>query len=240
MSKYTSIIVDLINQAEEVNRNKIDGVAYCLYECIKNAGTIYLFGCGHSSLVVSDCFYRAGGLTNIQPIFVPALMLHESASLSSKLEKDEVNAKSVLADYNITENDILFVISVSGINGVPIEIAKEGCARGAKVIGLCSSNYFNEQSRHSSGLHLKDYCNICIDNCVPKGDAVLELRSGATAVPVSTAVTSYLVQCCIYEALLKCQANDIQPKIFGSGNISCNVKSNDEIVEDLKGRIKFI
>ena len=44
-------------------------------------------------------------------------MLHESASLSSVLEKDEKAVAGLLDGYNIGENDVLFVISTSDKNG---------------------------------------------------------------------------------------------------------------------------
>ena len=62
---------------------------------IENDGLIYIFGCGHSHLIALDCFYRAGGLANVYPILDGKLMLHESASYSSVLEKDEILVYSI-------------------------------------------------------------------------------------------------------------------------------------------------
>lgn len=239
MTKYASIITKLIKKADKVNKESMEAASKLICDCIKNDGIIYMFGCGHSGLIAQDCFYRAGGLANVQPIFVPELMLHLSASNSSTLEKDEKNALGILDEYSLTNNDILFVFSVSGINGVPVEIAKEGKERGLKVICMSSSMYDNEESRHTSLKRLSDYCDVYIDNCVPKGDSVLEIN-GSKAIPVSTPVCSFLAQNIIYNALLMCKENGVNADYFGSGNLKENKKKNNELVEKYKERIKHL
>ena len=232
--------MEILKQSEAKNRDEIQSVADMLYDCIRKDGIAYMFGCGHSSLIASDCFYRAGGLANVQPIFIPELMLHISASNSSKLEKNEANCKGALDGYVFTDADVLFVISVSGINGVPVEMAKLGKEKGLKVVGIGSSSYFNESSRHSSGKNLAEYCDAFLDNCVPKGDAVVPLSNGMTAVPVSTAVSSALIQCCIAEALKKCSDEGVETPIFGSGNLTKNVEGNQNLVSKYKERIRCL
>lgn len=239
MTKYANIVTKLIKKADKVNKKSIEAASELVSKCIKNDGLIYMFGCGHSGLIAQDCFYRAGGLANVQPIFVPELMLHLSASESSALEKDEKNASRIFDEYNLTNNDILFVFSVSGINGVPVEVAKEGKDRGLKVISMSSSMYNDEKSRHSSSKRLSDYCDVFIDCCVPKGDSVLEM-DGSKAIPVSTSVCSFLVQNIIYNALLMCKEKGINVDYFGSGNLIENKKKNNELVEKYKERIKHL
>ena len=240
MMQYFEILIDILKQAEAKNRDSVQAVADMLYDCIREDGVVYMFGCGHSSLIASDCFYRAGGLANVQPIFIPELMLHISASNSSKLEKDESNCLNALDGYVFTKSDVLFVISVSGINGVPVEIAKMGKERGLKVIGIGSSAYFDEKSRHSSGKNLAEYCDLFLDNCVPKGDAVISLSNDMTAVPVSTSVSAALIQGCIAAALKKCSNNGVDTPVFGSGNLIKNVEKNQNLVQRYKDRIRCL
>ena len=240
MTKYANILISLIKKADKVNKKEIDKISSLIVDTIKNDGIIYMFGCGHSLISAEDCFYRAGGLANTQPIFVPELMLNISASNSSKLEKNEKNAYTVFDGYNISKNDLLFVFSVSGINGVPVEVAKMGKEKGLKVIGMGSSSYENEKSRHSSNKHLKDYCDYFIDNLVPKGDSVLEMNDGRKAIPVSTAICSFLIQNCFYNAFIKCEKENIDVPFFSSGNLLENKKKNEEIANKFKQRIKHL
>ena len=104
MTKYASIIIKLIKKADKVNKESIEATSKLMAECIKNNGIIYMFGCGHSGLIAQDCFYRAGGLANVQPILIPELMLHVSASNSSTLEKDETKYKG----YSVSDDGEVF------------------------------------------------------------------------------------------------------------------------------------
>ena len=103
-----------------------------------------------------------------------------------------------------------------------------------------SSLYKNEKSRHSSLKHLKDYCDIFLDNCVPKGDAVLDVDGTTKAVPVSTVISSFIIQSCIYKAFIKCKDENIKIDYFGSGNLSQNKERNNKLVDKYKQRIKFL
>ena len=51
-------------------------------------------------------------------------MLHESASESSRLEKQSGLAEKLLEKAPITEKDALICVSTSGVNAVPVEFAK--------------------------------------------------------------------------------------------------------------------
>lgn len=240
MTEFVKTAIKLLEDADKFNKDNIDAVSDLFADCVKKGGIIYMFGCGHSGLIAEDCFYRAGGLANVQPIFVPELMLSVSASKSSRLEKDEKNAEKILDDYKFGKNDVLCVFSVSGINGVPVEVAKQGKEKGLKVVGLGSSAYSEEKSRHSSGKKLADFCDEFLDNRVPKGDAVMELKDGGKAVPISTVVSSCLIQTSIAETLKKLEKENVKFDVFGSGNLSANIGKNAELVEKYGKRIRFI
>lgn len=240
MTEFVETAIKLLKDADELNKDNINAVSDLFADCIKKGGIIYMFGCGHSGLIAADCFYRAGGLANIQPIFVPKLMLHLSASESSRLEKDEKNAANILDGYEFGKNDLLCVFSVSGINGVPVDVAKQGKEKGLKVVGLGSSAYFTEKSRHTTGKRLADYCDVFLDSRVPKGDAVINMNDGNKAVPVSTVISSCLIQTCIAEALKKLEKEDVKFDVFGSGNLSANIGRNADLVNKYIKRIKSL
>ncbi len=240
MTEFVEIAVGLLREIDEFNGKNIEAVSNLFADCIKKDGIIYMFGCGHSGLIAADCFYRAGGLANVQPIFVPKLMLHLSASESSRLEKDERNAEKILDGYTFGESDVLCVFSVSGINGVPVEVAKQGKEKGLKVVGLGSSFYFGEKSRHSTGKRLADYCDVFLDNRVPKGDAVINTNDGGKAVPVSTVISSCLIQTCIAETVKKLDKEGARFDVFKSGNLTANINKNVDLVSKYIKRIKSL
>ena len=69
------------------------------YKTYKNDGLIYLFGTGHSHMLAEDGHFRAGGFAPICPILSTNIMLHESATLSSKIERTEGIATQILNKY---------------------------------------------------------------------------------------------------------------------------------------------
>ena len=239
--EYIDIIkqnFDLVNKTQAENMKIASNF---VAKTIENDGLIYIFGCGHSHLIALDCFYRAGGLANVYPILDGKLMLHESASYSSVLEKDETSVNGLLNKYNITDKDVLIVISVSGKNGSPVQMAIDGQNKGVKVIGIGSSSYFGDKPKHSSGKLLKDVCDVFIDNCVPHGDAVCDVGlNGVLSAPISTPITSFIMQNVIVMAERTAVKNGAKPAIFMSGNIEGGAEYNVALIEKYKKRINCL
>ena len=99
----------------------IETVANKMAVTLKNKKQIYLFGCGHSHILVEEAFYRAGGLVPVTPIFDTALMLHDGAVKSSHLEKMEEYGKLVFERINIQKEDMIFIFSNSGTVMFPLQ-----------------------------------------------------------------------------------------------------------------------
>ena len=238
-SEYYLKISELLKQAE--TKNDLTPAAEKIADVICGGGIIYLFGCGHSHLIALDCFYRAGGLACVQPVLKPELMLHLSASNSSRLEKSEESVKGILSDYKIGKNDALIVISTSGINGAPVQVASDGQKTGAFVIGLGSSCYFGDKSRHSSGKILKDCCDFFIDNFAPHGDALISLGNGGEkSGPCSTVISSFLVQKLLVCAEQICVERGKYPPVFKSGNVEGGKEFNKKLEDEFCGKIKSL
>lgn len=236
--EYLNVIKNHLDKVERTQTENMLKASKMVAKTIENDGLIYIFGCGHSHLIALDCFYRAGGLANVYPILDEKLMLHESASYSSVLEKDEKSVLGLLDKYDITSNDVLIVISVSGKNGSPVQMALDGLNKGVNVIGIGSSSYFNDKPKHSSGKLLKDACTVFIDNCVPHGDAVCDVGlNGVLSSPISTPITSYIMQNVIVEAERIAVKNGAKPAIFMSGNIEGGAEYNVSLIEKYKKRI---
>ena len=235
---YFNYVTKYLNTVNDTQAENMQKAGEIVAKTIENDGLIYIFGCGHSHLIALDCFYRAGGLANVYPILDGKLMLHQSASLSSVLEKDEKSVDGILDRYNITKNDVLFVISTSGKNGSPVQMALDGKKKGVKVIGIGSSAYANDAPKHSSNKLLKDVVDLFIDNCVPHGDAVCDVGlEGVLSAPVSTPVTSFIMQNVIVIAERLAVKNGAKPQIFMSGNVSGGAEYNVSLIEKYKDRI---
>ncbi|WP_078554469.1 SIS domain-containing protein [Bacillus alkalicellulosilyticus] len=219
----------------------IEAAASLLTNTIKNDGIIHIFGCGHSHMIAEESFYRAGGLVPINPIFEESLMLHEDAVYASKLERDPLFGKEILAKHEISPIDTIIVVSTSGRNPVPIDVALTAKEKGCAVIVITSFFYRNLSSRHLSGKHLSDVADIAINNHVDIGDAVLSHKSVEVPfIPVSS-IHSLTITNAMFAETIKCLADaGINTPIFMSGNVDHSETYNQKIIERFQGKVQAL
>ena len=86
LDDYAAVLTATIEFIRTSQRDKILASAQFVKSTLERDGLIYVFGCGHSHILAEETFYRAGGLACVAPIFDETLMLHQSASESSRLE----------------------------------------------------------------------------------------------------------------------------------------------------------
>lgn len=192
-------------------------------------GLVYVFGTGHSHMLAEEVHYRAGGLAFAVPILAAPLMLHEGAIASTQLERCEGIVKPILDRYDIAEDDVLFVISNSGVNAAPLEAAKIGKTIGCTVIAITSVSYSTAAAKGRE--KLADIADIVIDNGIPPGDAIVdlpgtELKSG----PASTAIGAAIINAVFAQAAHEL-AEKGNPPIYLSANMPGAKESNRELVE---------
>ena len=201
---------------------------------------IYVAGSGHSHLIAEEAFFRAGGIAAAQAILDPDLMLHVSASNSSKVERETGRAEKVLANYSIVPGDIVFVVSNSGRNAYPIETALAAKARGAVTVALTSLRHSQRvTSRHPSGKRLFEVCDLVLDNGADYGDAGLPVGShGLLMGPTSTITGVFLINAVIAEAVDQLARRGIAVDVYQSANSQDGEAAADEIVRRWQPRIK--
>ena len=125
---------------------------------------------------------------------------------------------------------------------MPIELAIEAKAMGAKTIAVTSASaYANAASRHSSGKKLSDVVDLTIDSRVPNGDAVLELpgmdaKIGAT----STALGAALMNAIVVAASEKLLERGVQPPAIVSMNIPGGDERNKELEAKYGPRLRML
>lgn len=177
----------------------IKDAAVAICDAFESGGHLWVFGTGHSHMMVEEIWGRAGGLTDVRPILEPSLMLHEGLLKSSLLERQAGLAATLLEIHPISAGDCVLVASNSGRNAVPVEFAAGARAAGATVIALTSLAHSRSvSSRAPGGQRLFEVADHVIDNCGVPGDAILAHEPypvGAT----STMVGAMLVQALVVE-----------------------------------------
>ena len=238
LDQYADILTSSIRTIQQTQKETILQAARIVGQTICSDGLIYVFGCGHSHLLAEETFYRAGGLCNVCPILDADLMLHDGAAKSSKMEKMSGLAEPVLERYCLTEKDCLFVISTSGKNAVPVEMSKAAKARGIPTVAVVSGAYFDDPSTMPK---LYECVPVYIDNCVPHGDAVMELPGcDAPMGSVSTVASSFIMQTVLLEAAYGAAEKGAKPPIYMSGNIAGGAEFNKALIREYMPRIKHL
>ena len=231
MNEYLERIIANLRAINEDECESISRAADVVADVIGRDGIVYVFGCGHSHLSALDAFYRAGGLANVSPILDDDLMLHNGAAKSSRMEKMSGLAVEIFRRYRVTPNDLLVVISASGKNAVPVEMAKAGRAAGVTTVAITSSAY------RAYGATLGDVADIAIDSKVPYGDACVtvgEAKMGG----LSTAASCFILNAILIEGAKRALARGVTPPIYTSGNVEGGTARNVALEERFFGRVK--
>jgi uncharacterized phosphosugar-binding protein len=213
--------------------------ANLMTESARNGGRILIFGSGHSHLLAEEGHYRAGGLACVVPILHSSLMLHEGAVLSTTAERQVGIAATLLARYQPCARDCLIVISNSGVNAVPIEMAQAARQHGMKVIAMVALDYARQASASAHGVKLMDVADVVLDNRGQAGDALIALDNLPTRVgPSSTVVGAFLLNGLLVEvaARLAAELGDASPPIYISANMQGAAEHNHRLVEQWRKR----
>jgi uncharacterized phosphosugar-binding protein len=130
----------------------------------------------------------------------------------------------------------LLLVSVSGRNAVPVDMAMAAREKGMKVIGLTSMEYTTSvSSRHSSGKRMYELVDVVIDNPVPAGDAILEVEG----VPQKICPISGVTSCAILHALIAATVEKLLAKGFTPPiHLAANMPGGDEYNKRLRAEYK--
>ncbi|MFI6103695.1 SIS domain-containing protein [Streptomyces sp. NPDC051310] len=241
--RFFDAAVGLLRKVRDEEAENIAAAGNTIADTVAAGGRLFAFGAGHSSLAAQDVVYRAGGLALVNLLAVPGVVGVDvmPATLGSALERVDGLAGAVLDSSPARSGDVLIVVSLSGRNALPVEMAMNARALGLKVIGVTSVAYAREtKSRHASGTFLKDHCDVVLDSKIAVGDAELT-HDGVAApfAPASTVVTSALMQATMAAATEALVARGIEPPLLRSGNVDGGHEWNGRVMTEYADRIFF-
>ncbi len=232
---YMRAVRALLDKVAISQEDAIDQAASAVVRTAKAGGTIYLFGTGHSHMLAEEGHYRAGGFAAVTPILISSLMVHESATASSRYERLTGLAPVILSRYQPSTKDVMFIFSNSGVNAVPIEMALAAREAGTTVIGVLSREYCAQAPLSPLGKRLYEVVDIVIDNQTPPGDALLEIEgSGLRSGPASTIAGAFLLNAVLSEAVCRLAVEGETPAVYISSNIPGAAEHNAALLERYK------
>jgi uncharacterized phosphosugar-binding protein len=160
--------------------------------------------------------------------------------VSGQLERVAGLAKIILEGHDLRSGEVLMVISNSGINAVPVEVALEGKARGLTVIALTSLNHSRSVSaRQPNGSRLFEIADIILDNCGDPGDAAVQYQGvrGRVA-PTSLLAGAYLINSLVCRVVELFLAKGLTPPVYLSANVPGGDEHNRALEAKYRGRIR--
>ncbi|EST25002.1 SIS domain-containing protein [Streptomyces niveus] len=241
--QFFGAAIGLLERVRDEEAANIAAAGKAIADTVAAGGRVFAFGAGHSSLAAQDVVYRAGGLALMNLLNVPGVMGVDvmPATLGSALERVDGLAGAVLDSSPATSGDVLVIISLSGRNALPVEMALNARALGLTVIGVTSVAYATEtKSRHVTGTYLKDHCDIVLDSKIAVGDAELSADGiEAPFAPASTVVTSALMQAMVASAAGDLAARGIEPPMLRSGNVDGGHEWNGHLMTEYGDRIFY-
>ncbi len=241
---WESFIVEVQKQIKETVNSEgqaIKKAATVLVETIEMDGIIHTFGSGHSALVAQEIFCRAGGIVPVNAILDPSFMVSYGAMRSTNMERLPGAASISLAGHQIRSGDAAIIISNSGKNQAPVEMALKLKELGVKIIAVTSMKHSSSvKSSHPSGKLLFEVSDVVIDNHAAIGDAAVSIPGAKAPVgPTSTIMGSIIVQSIIVEAVDILTKKGKAPAVFVSVNMEMsNLEELSREYMKYRGRIR--
>jgi len=234
-TNYHDRIVTLIDAIFTEEQDAIERAAALAAEAIEGGGVVHAFGSGHSAMVAKEIPSRAGGLVPVNQL------IDTMEGVSERLPGyAETILRPYEMQYEMRPGEAMIVISNSGINPLPIEVATGARARGLRTIGI--SNVAQSRaaaSLHPSGKHLFEVVDVSLDTHAAPGDAAVQLpnsdqRSGAT----STIAGAFVVNLLMLRVVELLVARDVVPPVLMSKNLPGADENNARLVAAHRDRVR--
>jgi uncharacterized phosphosugar-binding protein len=186
---------------------------------------VHLFGAGHSRILVEEMWPRYGSFPGFNPIVELSLTFHNLVTGANGqrqamfLENQSGLAERILRNFDLTPADTALVISSSGCNIVPIEMAEGFQRQGIRVVAMISQQHCEAStSRHPAGRKLSDCADLVLDTGAPVGDAMVRVPGLESPVaPGSTVGGCVLINCLKAETALRLTRAGQPPSVLTAG-----------------------
>lgn len=204
-------------------------------ETILSGRMVHVFGSGHSRIMVEEMWPRYGSFPGFNPIVELSLTFHQMVvgpngqRQAMFLENVSGLAERILRNFDLSPMESALVISSSGCNVVPIEIAALFRERGIRVVAIVSLEHLRASaSKDPAGRKLSDVADLVLDTGAPVGDAMVGIAGLDTPVaPGSTVGGCVLINCIKAEVAARLTAAGRPPKVLTAGAVVGSARATE-------------
>ncbi len=158
----------------ESQRSAIAQVADRFASAILAGRMVHVFGSGHSRIMVEEMWPRYGSFPGFNPLVELSLSFHNPVvgcngqRQAMFLENVSGLAERILRNFDIQPIDAALVVSSSGCNVAPIEMAEQFQSRGVFTVALVSKKHHDaSKSQRADGKKLCDFADVVLDTGAP-------------------------------------------------------------------------
>ena len=230
----TNVIQDYLQKCRtllekvEQQESAISQAAQWFAETILAGRMVHVFGSGHSRIMVEEMWPRYGSFPGFNPIVELSLTFHNPVVGANGqrqamfLENVPGLAGRILRNFDLSEKDTALVISSSGCNVVPIEMAEGFQQKKIKVVALVSQSHLeSSMSKRSDGKKLTDFADLVLNTGAPVGDSMVYVPGLDTPVsPGSTVGGVLLINSIKAEVAKLLTEAGHPPKVLTAGSVA--------------------
>ncbi|HCW07508.1 MAG TPA: SIS domain-containing protein [Cytophagales bacterium] len=188
---------------------------------------VHVFGSGHSRIMVEEMWPRYGSFPGFNPIVELSLSFHNlvvganGQRQAMFLENVSGLAERILRNFDLSEKDTALIISSSGTNIVPVEMAELFQQRKIKVVALITKDHSTKSaSKRKDGKKLSDFADLILDSGAPVGDSMVYIKGLETPVaPGSTVGGVMLINSIKAEVAKILTDSGHAPKVLAAANV---------------------
>jgi uncharacterized phosphosugar-binding protein len=151
-----------------------------MLEAVAADGLIHVTGTGHSTALVLEGFYRAGGLACVNPVTHAALNPLQGGQASTLAERRDDLAGVLIGQAAPAAGEVAFVFSNSGVNPLPVALATGFRDAGARVVAVSSRRQMAASPARAQN-KLDEIADVVLDTATPIGDAAFDAGHARTA-----------------------------------------------------------